>query len=80
MRTTTTSPAVQTVGVCDECAGEGQMAYDMQARMWVPRSATADWPADERMAIGVLDCLQCEGTGTMRLKAAAHNHPRNLGR
>lgn len=56
------------------------MAYDMQARMWVPRSATADWPADERMAIGVLDCLQCEGTGTMRLKAAAHNHPRNLGR
>ena len=70
MRTTTTSQAVQRVWVCDECAGEGQLAYDMQARMWVPRSATADWPADDRMAISVLDCLQCDGTGTMPLDTA----------
>ena len=35
--------------------------------MWVPRSATADWPADDCIGISVLDCLQCDGTGTVRL-------------
>ena len=80
MRTTTTSQPVETAWVCDECAGEGQLTYDMQASMWVPRSATADSPADERMAISVLDCLQCDGTGTMRLDAAASNHSTNSGR
>ena len=37
------------------------------AAMWVPRSATADWPADDCIGISVLDCLQCDGTGTVRL-------------
>jgi hypothetical protein len=67
--TTTTASApqpVETPWVCDECAGDGQLAYDPQA-MWVPRSATADWPADDRIGISVLDCLQCDGTGTVRL-------------
>ena len=53
--------------VCDECAGDGQLAYDLEASVWVPRSATADWPADDRIGISVLDCLQCDGTGTVRL-------------
>jgi len=66
--TTTTAIAAQPVEtVCDECAGDGQLAYDLEASMWVPRSATADWPADDRIGISVLDCLQCDGTGTVRL-------------
>ena len=68
MTTTTTAIAVQAVETaCDECAGDGQLAYDQQASMWVPRSATADWSADDRIGISVLDCLQCDGTGTVRL-------------
>ena len=51
--------------VRDECAGDGQLAYDPEATMWVSRSATADWPADDRIGISVLDCLQCDGTGTV---------------
>ena len=42
--TTTTAiaaQAVETAWVCDECAGDGQLAYDLEATMWVPRSATA---------------------------------------
>jgi len=35
--------------------------------MWVPRSATADWPVDDCIGISVLDCLQCDGTGTVQL-------------
>ena len=66
--TTTTAIAAQPVEtVCDECAGDGQLAYDLEATMWVPRSATADWPADDCIGISVLDCLQCDGTGTVRL-------------
>ena len=69
MTTTTANAAqaVETAWVCDECAGDGQLAYDLEAAMWVPRSATADWPADDCIGISVLDCLQCDGTGTVRL-------------
>jgi hypothetical protein len=72
--TTTTASAahaVETAWVCDECAGDGQLAYDLEATMWVPRSATADWPADDCIGISVLDCLQCDGTGTVRLDPGA---------
>ena len=66
--TTTTAIAAQPVEtVCDECAGDGQLAYDLEASVWVPRSATADWPADDCIGISVLDCLQCDGTGTVWL-------------
>ena len=58
MRMTTAPQTVETAWVCDECAGDGQLAYDPEATMWVPRSATADWPADDSIAISVLDCLQ----------------------
>ena len=44
-----------------------QLAYDLEATMWVPRSATADWPADDCIGISVFDCLQCDGTGAVRL-------------
>ena len=62
--TTTTAIAAQAVEtVCDECAGDGQLAYDGEATLWVPRSATADWPADDCIGISVLD--SCDGTGTV---------------
>jgi len=48
--------------------------------MWVPRSATADWPADERIGISVLDCLQCDGTGTVRLDPGRGNRATRSGR
>ena len=70
--------AVETA--CDECAGDGQLAYDQQASMWVPRSATADWSADDRIGISVLDCLQCDGTGTVRLDPGRGNRPTRSGR
>jgi hypothetical protein len=70
--------AVETA--CDECAGDGQLAYDLEATMWVPRSATADWPADDRIGISVLDCLQCDGTGTVRLDPGRGNRPTRSGR
>ena len=41
MTTTTASAAQALEAVCDECAGDGRLAYDPQATMWVPRSATA---------------------------------------
>ena len=66
--------------VCDECAGDGQLAYDLEATMWVPRSATADWPADDCIGICVLDCLQCDGTGTVRLDPGRGNRPTRSGR
>jgi hypothetical protein len=81
--TTTTAiapQAVETAWVCDECAGDGQLAYDLEATMWVPRSATADWPADDCIGISVLDCLQCDGTGTARLDPARGNRPTRSGR
>ena len=72
--TTTTAIAAQPVEtVCDECAGDGQLAYDLEASVWVPRSATADWPADDCIGISVLDCLQCHGTGTVRLDPGRGN-------
>ena len=43
--------------------------------MWVPRSATADWSADDCIGISVLDCLQCDGTGTVRLDPGRGNRP-----
>ena len=59
--TTDNAPqALETAWVCDECAGDGQLTYDLEAAMWVPRSATADWPADDCIGISVLDCLQCD--------------------
>ena len=74
--TTTTAIAAQPVEtVCDECAGDGQLAYDLEAAMWVPRSATADRPADDCIGISVLDCLQCDGTGTVRLDPGRGNRP-----
>ena len=79
--TTTTAiaaPAVETV--CDECAGDGQLSYDLEAAMWVPRSATADWPADDCIGISVLDCLQCDGTGTVRLDPGRGDPPTRSGR
>ena len=76
--TTTTAIATQPVEtVCDECAGDGRLAYDLEASMWVPRSATADWPADDCIGISVLDCLQCDGTGTVRLDPGRGNRPRD---
>ena len=79
--TTTTATAAQPVEtVCDECAGDGQLAYDLEASVWVPRSATADWPADDRIGISVLDCLQCDGTGTVRLDPGRGNRPTRSGR
>ena len=79
--TTTTAIAAQAVETaCDECAGDGQLAYDLEATMWVPRSATADWPADDRIGISVLDCLQCDGTGTVRLDPGRGNRPTRSGR
>lgn len=78
---TSTAIAAQPVEtVCDECAGDGQLAYDLEATMWVPRSATADWPADDRIGISVLDCLQCDGTGTVRLDPGRGNRPTRSGR
>ena len=66
--TTTTAIAAQPVETtCDECAGDGQLAYDLEATLWVPRSATADWPADDCIGLSVLDCLQCDGTCTVQL-------------
>jgi hypothetical protein len=53
--TVITPQAVETA--CDECAGDGQLAYDLEASMWVPGSATADWPADDCIGISVLNCL-----------------------
>ena len=79
MTTTTaiTPQAVETA--CDECAGDGQLAYDLEATMWVPRSATADWPADDCIGISVLDCLQCDGTehrcGSIRDAAIVRQDP-----
>ena len=79
--TTTTSSAARPVDtVCDECAGDGQLAYDLEASVWVPRSATADWPAGDRIGISVLDCLQCDGTGTVRLDPGRDNPPTRSGR
>jgi len=81
--TTTTAiapQAVETAWVCDECAGDGQLAYDLEATMWVPRSATADWPADDCIGISVLDCLQCDGTGTVHLDPGRGNRPTRSGR
>ena len=79
--TTTTAIAPQAVETaCDECAGDGQLAYDLEERVWVPRSATADWPADDRIGISVLDCLQCDGTGTVRLDPGRANPPTRSGR
>jgi hypothetical protein len=74
--TTTTAIAAQAVETaCDECAGDGQLAYDLEATMWVPRRATADWPADYCIGISVLDCLQCDGSGTVRLDPGrGHRH------
>ena len=46
----------------------------------VPRSATADWPADDCIGISVLDCLQCDGTGTVRLDPGRANRPMRSGR
>lgn len=82
MSTTTANAAqaVETAWVCDECAGDGQLAYDLEAAMWVPRSATADWPADDCIGISVLDCLQCDGTGTVRLDPGRANRPTRSGR
>ena len=78
--TTTTAIAAQAVEtVCDECAGDGQLAYDLEASMWVPRSATADWPADDCIGISVLDCLQCDGTGTVRLDPGRGHRPTRSG-
>ena len=48
--------------------------------MWVPRSATADWSADDCIGISVLDCLQCDGTGTVRLDPGRANRPTRSGR
>jgi hypothetical protein len=81
--TTTTAiapQAAETAWVCDECAGDGQLAYDLEATMWVPRSATADWPADDCIGISLLDCLQCDGTGTVRLDPERGNRPTRSGR
>ena len=82
MTTTTaiTAQPVETAWVCDECAGDGQLAYDLEASVWVPRSATADWPAGDRIGISVLDCLQCDGTGTVRLDPGRGNRPTRSGR
>jgi hypothetical protein len=78
--TAITAQAVETTWVCDECAGDGQLAYDLEASVWVPHSATADWPADDRIGISVLDCLQCDGTGTVRLDPGRGNRPTRSGR
>ena len=80
--TTSTASAAQALdeAVCDECAGDGQLAYDLEASMWVPRSATADWPADDCIGISVLDCLQCDGTATVRLDPERGNRPTRSGR
>ena len=48
--------------------------------MWVPRSATADWPADDRIGISVLDCLQCDGTGMVQLDLGHGNRATRSGR
>ena len=83
MSTTTAiaaAQAVETAWVCDECAGDGQLAYDLEATMWVPRGATADWPADDCLGISVLDCLQCDGTGTVRLDPGRGDRPTRSGR
>lgn len=48
--------------------------------MWVPRSATADWPADDRIGISVLNCLQCDGTGTVRLDPGRGHRATTSGR
>ena len=58
---------------------DGQLAYDQEASMWVPRSATSDWPADDRIGISVLDCLQCDGTGTVRLDPGRGHRPTRSG-
>jgi DnaJ-class molecular chaperone len=79
--TTTTAIAPQAVETaCDECAGDGQLAYDLEAAIWVPRSATADWPADDCIGISVSDCQQCDGTGTVRLDPRRGNRPTRSGR
>jgi hypothetical protein len=41
---------------------------------------TADWPADDCIGISVLDCLQCDGTGTVRLDPGRGNRPTRSGR
>jgi hypothetical protein len=64
--TTTASAAQALEAVCDECAGDGQLAYDLETTMWVPCNATADWSADDCMAISVLDCLTCNATAPAR--------------
>ena len=77
--TTTTAIAPQAVETaCDECTGDGQLAYDLEATMWV-RSATADWAADDCIGISVLDCLQCDGTGTVRLDPGRGHRPTRSG-
>ena len=78
MSTTTAIAARAVETVCDECAGDGQLAYDLEATMWVPRSATADWPADDCIGISVLDCLQCDGT--VRLDPGPGHRPTRSGR
>jgi len=79
--TTTTAITAQPVEtVCDECAGDGQLAYDLEATMWVPRSTTADWPADDCVGISMLDCLQRDGTSTVRLDPGRGHRPTRSGR
>ena len=79
--TMTTAIAAQAVETaCDECAGDGQLTYDPEASMWVPRSATADWATDDRIGISVLDCLQCDGTGTVQLDPGPGNRATRSGR
>jgi len=43
-------------------------------------SATADRPADDCIGISVLDCVQCDGTGTVRLDPGRGNRPTRSGR
>ena len=43
--TTTTAIAAQAVETaCDECAGDGQLAYDLEAAMWYPAAQPRTGP------------------------------------
>ena len=60
-------PAAVPEAVAAVLDAAADMIDSIPSSMWVPRSATADGPADDCIGISGLECLQCDGTGMVRL-------------
>jgi hypothetical protein len=48
-------------------AADGQLAYGLEARIWVPRGAAADGQPKTASESVCSNCLQCDGTGTVEI-------------